>query len=79
TGRFLGRQGIGILLPEASPDALEAAIGKMEERRFSTLKERVLSRNPRIWSYDRSDCRALVEKLRSLAAIREPFAAEALA
>ncbi|MBZ9922353.1 glycosyl transferase family 1, partial [Mesorhizobium sp. BR1-1-7] len=25
TGRFLGRQGIGILLPEASPDALEAA------------------------------------------------------
>ncbi|TPL20622.1 MULTISPECIES: glycosyltransferase family 4 protein [unclassified Mesorhizobium] len=79
TGRFLGRQGIGILLPEASPDALQAAIGKMEERRFSTLKERVLSRNPRIWSYDRSDCRALVEKLRSLAAIREPFAAEALA
>ncbi|TPI53079.1 MULTISPECIES: glycosyltransferase family 4 protein [unclassified Mesorhizobium] len=79
TGRFLGRQGIGILLPEASPDALEAAIGKMEERRFSTLKERVLSRNPRIWSYDRSDCRALVDKLRSLAAMRQPFAAEALA
>ncbi|MBZ9809514.1 glycosyl transferase family 1 [Mesorhizobium sp. BR1-1-9] len=79
TGRFLGRQGIGILLPEASPDALQAAIGKMEERRFATLKERVLSRNPKIWSYDRSDCRALVEKLRSLAAIREPFAAEALA
>ncbi|MCA0054936.1 MULTISPECIES: glycosyltransferase family 4 protein [unclassified Mesorhizobium] len=79
TGRFLGRQGIGILLPEASPDALEAAIGKMEERRFSTLKERVLSRNPRIWSYDRSDCQALVDKLRSLAAMRQPFAAEALA
>ncbi|MBZ9953155.1 MULTISPECIES: glycosyl transferase family 1 [unclassified Mesorhizobium] len=79
TGRFLGRQGIGILLPEASPDALEAALGKMEERRFSTLKERVLSRNPRIWSYDRSDCRALVDKLRSLAAMRQPFAAEALA
>ncbi|TPM59302.1 glycosyltransferase family 4 protein [Mesorhizobium sp. B2-2-4] len=79
TGRFLGRQGIGILLPEASPDALEAAIGKMEERRFSTLKARVLSRNPRIWSYDRSDCRALVDKLRSLAAMRQPFAAEALA
>ncbi|MBZ9703651.1 MULTISPECIES: glycosyltransferase family 4 protein [unclassified Mesorhizobium] len=79
TGRFLGRQGIGILLPEASPNALEAAIGKMEERRFSTLKERVLSRNPRIWSYDRSDCQALVDKLRSLAAMRQPFAAEALA
>ncbi|MCA0000445.1 MULTISPECIES: glycosyltransferase family 4 protein [unclassified Mesorhizobium] len=79
TGRFLGRQGIGILLPEASPDALEAALGKMEERRFSMLKERVLSRNPRIWSYDRSDCRALVDKLRSLAAMRQPFAAEALA
>ncbi|RWC31882.1 glycosyltransferase [Mesorhizobium sp.] len=79
TGRFLKQQDIGVLLPQASPEALEAALGKMEEHRFARLKGRVLARNPRTWSYDRSDCRALVERLRSLAAVPGSFAAEALA
>ncbi|MER9890906.1 glycosyl transferase family 1 [Mesorhizobium sp. M0119] len=79
TGRFLDRQGIGVLLPEATPEALEAAVGTMEQHRFETLRERVLARNPRIWSYDRADCRALVEKLRGLATAPGPYAAEALA
>ncbi|MER9298952.1 glycosyl transferase family 1 [Mesorhizobium sp. M0621] len=79
TGRFLKQQDIGVLLPQASPEALEAALGKMEEHRFARLKGRVLARNPRTWSYDRSDCRALVERLRSLTAVPGPFAAEALA
>lgn len=79
TGRFLKQQDIGVLLPQASPEALEAALGKMEEHRFARLKERVLARNPRTWSYDRSDCRALVERLRSLTAVPGSFAAEALA
>lgn len=79
TGRFLKQQDIGVLLPDASPEALEAALGKMEEHRFARLKGRVLARNPRTWSYDRSDCRALVERLRSLTAMPGPFAAEALA
>ncbi|ARP62139.1 glycosyl transferase family 1 [Mesorhizobium sp. WSM1497] len=79
TGRFLKQQDIGVLLPQASPEALEAALGKMEEHRFARLKGRVLARNPRTWSYDRSDCRALVERLRSLTAVPGSFAAEALA
>ncbi|MES0028238.1 glycosyl transferase family 1 [Mesorhizobium sp. M0040] len=79
TGRFLDRQGIGVLLPEAAPEALEAAVGTMEQHRFGTLRERVLARNPRTWSYDRADCRALVEKLRGLTAAPGPYAAEALA
>ncbi|RUZ78104.1 glycosyl transferase family 1 [Mesorhizobium sp. M7A.F.Ca.US.006.01.1.1] len=79
TGRFLEQQDIGVLLPQASPEALEAALGKMEEHRFARLKGRVLARNPRTWSYDRSDCRALVERLRSLTAVPGSFAAEALA
>ena len=28
TGRFLDQQGIGVLLPEATPEALEAALGE---------------------------------------------------
>jgi succinoglycan biosynthesis protein ExoL len=79
TGRFLNRQDIGILLSEATPEVLETAIGRMEHDRFSKLKARVLARNPRTWSYDRSDCRAFVDKLRGLAAAPEPFVAEALA
>ncbi|AEH84729.1 MULTISPECIES: glycosyl transferase family 1 [Mesorhizobium] len=79
TGRFLSQQDIGILLPQATPDALESALGQMEEHRFDRLKARVLAQNPRMWSYDRSDCRVLVEKLRRLTIVREPLAAEALA
>lgn len=79
TGRFLSQQDIGVLLPQASSDALETALGKMEEHRFGRLKARVLAHNPRTWSYDRSDCRALVAKLHRLTTVREPLAAEALA
>ncbi|MER8435627.1 glycosyl transferase family 1 [Mesorhizobium sp. M1312] len=79
TGRFLDRQGIGVLLPQATPEALEAALGDMDEHRFGKLRARVLARNPRTWSHDRSDCRALVEKLRGLTVVQGPYAAQALA
>ncbi|WP_214472407.1 glycosyltransferase [Mesorhizobium sp. dw_380] len=79
TGRFLSRQNIGVLLPQATSDALETALGKMEEHRFGRLKATVLAHNPKTWSHDRSDCRALVEKLRRLTGLREPIAAEAMA
>jgi len=79
TGRFLGQQDIGVLLPQASPEALEAALGEMDGHGFGRLKERVLSRNPRTWSHDRGDCRALVERLRGLTVMPGSFATEALA
>ena len=79
TGRFLKQQDIGVLLSQATPEALEAAVGKMDEHRFGRLRGRVLARNPRTWSHDRNDCQALVEKLRGLAARPEPLIAEALA
>ncbi|UDL92521.1 glycosyl transferase family 1 [Mesorhizobium sp. PAMC28654] len=79
TGRFLKQQDIGVLLSQATPEALEAAVGKMDEHRFGKLRGRVLARNPRTWSHDRNDCQALVEKLRGLATKPEPLIAEALA
>lgn len=79
TGRFLKRHDIGVLLSEATPEALDAALGRMDQDRFRRLKSRVLARNPRTWSYDRSDCLAFVDKLRGLAATPGTFAAEALA
>jgi succinoglycan biosynthesis protein ExoL len=74
TGRFLKEQDIGVLLPEATPDGLEAMLGRMDQERFRGLKSRVLGRNPRTWSYDRSDCLAFVDKLRGLATSPAIFA-----
>ncbi|WP_149790214.1 glycosyltransferase [Mesorhizobium sp. NFR06] len=77
TGRFLKGQDIGVLLSEATPEGIEAMLGRMDQDRYRGLKSRVLARNPRTWSYDRSDCAAFVEKLRGLAAMPSTFAAEA--
>lgn len=79
TGRFLDRQQIGVLLPRATPDALDAALARMDQHRFGALKSRVLAHDPSMWSHDRTDCRALVEKLRHLTTLRGPLPAEALA
>ncbi|MBZ9987479.1 glycosyl transferase family 1 [Mesorhizobium sp. BH1-1-5] len=74
TGRFLKGQDIGVLLSEATPEAIETMLGRMDQDRYRGLKSRVLARNPRIWSYDRSDCAAFVDKLRGLAAMPSNFA-----
>lgn len=79
TGRFLNQQDIGILLSEATPQTLETALGRMDQERFGKAKARVLARNPRTWSYDRSDCRAFVDRLRGLAVAPGSFVTEALA
>jgi len=79
TGRFLNQQDIGILLSDATPEMLETALGRMDQDRFGKAKARVMARNPRTWSYDRSDCRAFVDRLRGLTAVSGPFVTEALA
>ncbi|WP_245420370.1 MULTISPECIES: glycosyl transferase family 1 [unclassified Mesorhizobium] len=79
TGRFLKRQDIGVLLSEATPGGIEATLGGMDQERFGGLRSRVLARNPRTWSYDRSDCLAFVEKLRRLVTVSAAFPSEALA
>ncbi|MGX5841793.1 glycosyl transferase family 1 [Mesorhizobium sp. ArgA1] len=79
TGRFLNQQDIGVLLSDATPETLETALGRMDQERFGKAKARVLARNPRTWSYDRSDCRAFVDRLRGLAVSPGSFVTEALA
>ncbi|MBA1139812.1 glycosyltransferase [Mesorhizobium neociceri] len=79
TGRFLNQQDIGVLLSDATPEMLETTLGRMDQERFGKAKARVLARNPRTWSYDRSDCRAFVDRLRGLAVSPGPFVTEALA
>ncbi len=79
TGRFLNQQDIGVLLSDATPEMLETALGRMDQDRFGKAKARVQARNPRTWSYDRSDCRAFVDRLRGLAVAPGSFVTEALA
>ncbi|MER9740316.1 glycosyltransferase [Mesorhizobium sp. M0187] len=79
TGRFLNQQDVGVLLSDATPEILETALGRMDQEHFGKAKARVLARNPRTWSYDRSDCRAFVDRLRGLAVAPGSFATEALA
>jgi succinoglycan biosynthesis protein ExoL len=79
TGRFLKQQDIGVRLSEASPEGIEAMLSGMDQDRYRGLKSRVLARNPRTWSYDRSDCAAFVDKLRGLASGSSTFAMEAAA
>lgn len=74
TGRFLKQRDIGVLLPEATPESVGAVLGRMDQVRYRDLKSRVLARNPRTWSYDRSDCAAFVKKLSGLATMPSNFA-----
>jgi len=79
TGRFLKRHDIGVLLSQATPQGLEAMLGRMNEGRFRKLKSLVLASNPKTWSYDRADCLAFVDKLRRLATAPSNFAARVAA
>ena len=68
TARFLADRGIGIVLEEASTQALGRALGDMDAGRFRALREAVLAQDRATWVCDREDCGALVNKLRGLAA-----------
>lgn len=67
TAHFLNKRGIGIVLQEATPAALERALDDMKEDRFQALREAVIVQDRSTWLCTRDDCRALVVKLRRLA------------
>ncbi|BCH23914.1 glycosyltransferase [Mesorhizobium sp. L-8-3] len=75
TGKFLEARGCGLLLSEATTDALRAMLGSMDEVGYATLKQRVTSIDPATWICGIDDCRMLVGKLRALAALRTDGAA----
>jgi succinoglycan biosynthesis protein ExoL len=79
TARFLMDRGIGIVLREATPEALESALGDMNAERFRALREAVLAQDRGTWLCTREDCFDLVAKLRRLAGAPQTGLAEALA
>lgn len=67
TAAFVERQGIGIVLREASTAALDEALGAMTPERYRALRGHVTAREPSTWSCNSSDCRVLVAKLANVA------------
>lgn len=68
TGRFLAERGIGIILPEASPEALERALGHIDATHLTILRAAVSALGRKAWACDHHDCKELVARLETLRA-----------
>ena len=66
TARFLSEKAIGLVLPEASPSALEALFEDLTGEQHRAMSEAVAARDRKTWLADRSDCEALVASLSRL-------------
>ncbi|MEJ6782841.1 glycosyl transferase family 1 [Aminobacter sp. Piv2-1] len=79
TASFLDRQGVGLILREPTQEALTEALSGMTAERYEVLRRGVLARDPKTWSCDRSDCRALVATLERVASDSRAGATGAIA
>jgi len=70
TGRFLAERGLGLLIDDACPDGLEAALSDISRQSYGTLRQRVTARDSSDWVAGIGDCRALVERLKAVAGSR---------
>ncbi|MGC4024054.1 MAG: glycosyl transferase family 1 [Mesorhizobium sp.] len=62
-GKFLARKGFGILLDEASPDALKDALGAFDEADYADHRARIAAIDPSTWVCTTRDCCELVARL----------------
>jgi succinoglycan biosynthesis protein ExoL len=70
TARFLAERRIGVLIEDASVDALQTALSDMTGQRYDALRRRVARHDSAEWVAGVADCRALVERLQTLAGSR---------
>ncbi|THF55212.1 glycosyltransferase family 4 protein [Ollibium composti] len=70
TARFLSERGIGVLLEDASVDALQTALSAMNRDNYEAVRRRVVGHDKAEWAAGIGDCRALVERLQALAGSR---------
>jgi succinoglycan biosynthesis protein ExoL len=66
TGRFLAEREMGLLLDQATPAALADALGALDGRSYSGLRNRVLAEDRATWVCGPGECRAFVERLAML-------------
>jgi succinoglycan biosynthesis protein ExoL len=70
TARFLSERRLGVLLDDASVEGLEAALSGIDAKSYLALRQRVAAHDGTEWVAGIGDCRALVERLASLAGSR---------
>jgi succinoglycan biosynthesis protein ExoL len=70
TGRFLAARKLGLLLDEPSLDGLKTALDGIDAQGHATLRHRVARHDDTEWVAGIGDCRALVERLASVAGSR---------
>jgi succinoglycan biosynthesis protein ExoL len=75
TGRFLAERYMGVLLQEASLQALTANLGDMDASRYAAIRRKVVAEDRGTWVCDLRDCQALVDRLKSLAGSTAPVRA----
>ncbi|OCP03406.1 MULTISPECIES: glycosyl transferase family 1 [unclassified Ensifer] len=63
TARFLAIRGLGMLLDEAEPEALEALFSATTSERYVDASRRIAACAPETWIFSRSDCADLVRRL----------------
>ncbi len=68
TGRFLAGHGIGLLLDRPEAEPLTALLEDMTAGRYAALSEAVAVHKPETWVCDAAECRALVERMKGVAA-----------
>lgn len=66
TGRFVRTRDIGVILDQASPQALDTLFSGMTADRYASLFAKLAGVERSQWVTDQADCRALVERLAAL-------------
>lgn len=67
TARFLTERRLGLLLEEATAEALVARFGNLTPGGYNALRDAMTAQDPGTWICGLADCRRLVEKLRRVA------------
>ncbi|BDA83385.1 glycosyl transferase family 1 [Aureimonas sp. SA4125] len=68
TARFLAEHEMGLILDEATPEALVRLMSSIDAARYHAERERVAAWPPQRWIADKADCQSLVARLRELVA-----------
>ncbi|WEZ85292.1 glycosyl transferase family 1 (plasmid) [Rhizobium sp. 32-5/1] len=68
TARYSGARNIGLLLEHADTEALGTLLSTMTAERYGLEFDRVVAMDPRTWTFNRADARALVKRLSDLRA-----------
>ncbi|KQS83054.1 MULTISPECIES: hypothetical protein [unclassified Rhizobium] len=66
TARYTGARGIGLVLDHADAATLATLLSTMTAERYLSEFDRVAATDPRHWTFDRGDARALVTRLSEL-------------